>query len=82
VFSVQTIPTLVTPAVLTEPEPAFTTQVWPVGWIATVTRKLEPEATGANVNAALELSVKESPPLLLRITDLPAARPDTIPHTE
>src|SRR5215831_2705634 len=78
---VQVTATVVTFAEPTVPVPLPTAQVWPDGWVFTVTAYAAPPASCVgNVNGPLAVTVSASPPLSFSTT-VPD-RPETVPPTE
>ena len=77
----QVTATLVTLAEPIVPEPFDTVQVWPDGFVFTVTAYAAPDANlVANVNGPFALTLRSSPPLSCNTT-VPV-NPDTDPPTE
>ena len=62
------------------PVPLVTVQVSPAGCVPTVTAYIALESSAVwKVKLVFEDTVRESPPLSSRITDVPLARPETLP---
>ena len=78
---VQRTATLVTSAPANVPDSLLAAQVWPVGWVATVSVCAVPSASSEKLKLPLEVRVWSPPQLICSTAESPPARPVKHPPT-